>query len=526
MLSKIELSTTACREDSSVPEPEELPTEELKIRILAAVPRSGSTLFMRIFREAPQCAVTSRLILMGNHSLTEKFAPDYSIYSNPSALKVYREAKASGKSILISKEELGHECWKGECDYAIFPDRPSASRSKPVFLFRDPLRVFDSWKAVGWNDLGSLIIAYQTLYRTWCMLKSYAIAIACEELIGRPRQIVERLCRHWGVEFSDDLLVFQHPFGEYLFSSEREQRIYKTENPLGLFSTVQSNHTVNADIKSHNLLTMTEKDRIENALGPLYMDTYEERLDTVRAALKSKTHFGFDLDDTLHEFRKASTTASEAVFAYLAEHDGTTSEELKITYSDILAKATYGAFTEGKSSDDYRRERFSALMKAHEIEATEEKMQHLLQIYKTSLQASLTLKSGAIELLSKLREQGKKIILVTEGPEDAQQWTIEKLGIADKVDMLVTSNKVGKTKTNGLFGEVLRKLAIEAKDFVFIGDNKDRDIVPAEKEGILTVHYDESSNIQLEMEQMRVNSLWKLAFLMEDGVTTVEEFNA
>ncbi|KAL8721930.1 MAG: hypothetical protein Q9225_001486 [Loekoesia sp. 1 TL-2023] len=493
-----------------------------EVRILAAIPRSGSTLFMRIFREAPECAVTSRLILMGNYGSEGAFLPDYTIFHDPASSKVYREAQASGKSILISKEELGHEFSKGECDYEIFPDQACIKRTKPAFLFRDPLRVFDSWQAVGWTDLESFLIAYRTLYGTWSLNNHSAIAVTYEELISSPTQVIERLCQHWGVDFSHDLLSFQHPFGDFLFASERERRIYSVDNPLGLFNTVQSNKTINADITSHNLLTMEEKDRIEQNLGGIYMSTYGDRIQIVRDALLQKTHFGFDLDDTLHEFRKASGTASSSIFGYLTEHSAATLEELRATYTNILAEATSNAFADGKTSEDYRKERFATLMRAHEIEVTDEVLQHMLQLYKTSLQAALTLKPGALELLLKLKKLGKKIILITEGPEDAQHWTVQTLGIADMVHVLITSNKSGKTKINGLFGVALKELHIKAKDLVFIGDNMARDILPAEQEGIMAVHYSESESVRLQLEVLRVNSLWKLSELLASSADQIE----
>ena len=54
-----------------------------KIRILAAVPRNGSTLMMQVFGEAPECAITSRLVLMGNYGVHEDFRPDYTIFRDP-----------------------------------------------------------------------------------------------------------------------------------------------------------------------------------------------------------------------------------------------------------------------------------------------------------------------------------------------------------------------------------------------------------------------------------------------------------
>ncbi|KAL8958697.1 MAG: hypothetical protein Q9193_004296 [Seirophora villosa] len=193
---------------------------------------------MRIFQEAPECAVTSRLVLMGNYSPVEDFRPDYTIFHSTASHKVYREAQAQGKAVLISKEELGHERWKKECDYPIFPDRSSLQRTKPAFLFRDPLRVFDSWKAVGWTHIESLLTAYRSLYNSWSASHQSAIAITYEELISHPEQTLQRLCRHWDLPFSQDLLSFQHPFGRFLFSSERERQIYVVDNPLGLFNVV------------------------------------------------------------------------------------------------------------------------------------------------------------------------------------------------------------------------------------------------------------------------------------------------
>lgn len=516
---------TLDRTESHILDHDEEPA--IRIRILAAIPRSGSTLFMRIFQEAPECGVTSRLVLMGNYGVGEYFRPDYTIFHNPSALRVYQEAQRYGKSVLISKEELGHECQKGECEYSIFPDQSSIKRTRPAFLFRDPLRVFGSWKAVGWTDVESLLIAYRKLYNTWRASNQSAIAITYEDLIYHPDRIIRRLCQHWCIEFSPNLLSFQHSFSDFLFSTERERQIYSVDNSLGLFTTVQSNVTVNADIRSHNLLTVAERDLIEQNLGGMYMATYGDKINTIRNTLSQKSHFGFDLDDTLHEFRKASGAASAAVFAYLAKHGTTTPEEFKATYGQILKQATAGGFADGKSADDYRPERFTALMQAHEIEATEEITLRLLGLYKTSLQSALTLKSGASDLLFKVKAMGKTVVLVTEGPEDAQQWTLEHLGIADKVDVLITSNKVGKSKTDGLFGVVLQWLEVEARNTVFVGDNWERDVVPAREVGIMTVLYDEQGSVRLEEEDMRVNSLWKLWELVAgEGGSGVEEKRA
>lgn len=71
-------------------------------------------------------------------------------------------------------------------------------------------------------------------------------------------------------------------------------------------------------------------------------------------------------------------------------------------------------------------------------------------------------------------------MVVTEGPRDAQKWTVEQLGLAPYVDVLVTSNEVGLAKDAGLFGEVLERCGIRKED-----------VVPAKAVGVLAVLFNE-----------------------------------
>ncbi|KAL8879861.1 MAG: hypothetical protein Q9198_002609 [Flavoplaca austrocitrina] len=260
------------------------------------------------------------------------------------------------------------------------------------------------------------------------------------------------------------------------------------------------------------------------------MATYGERIQPIKGALATKTHWGFDLDDTLHEFRKASSIAAAAVFEYLAAKTENSSsktrptiEDLKATYSQILTCTTSNAFSDGRTSDEYRSDRFTALMQAHNLlplpVSEGSIIKPLLTLYRDTLLCSLKLKPGASELVSLLKSLGKTVIIITEGPQDAQTWTLKHLGIADKVDVLMTSNHVGKSKTEGLFGEVLKRLGVQAENMVFVGDNVKRDVEPARAEGIMAVLFDEEASVRIEGAEgekgWKVNSLWKLKELLE-----------
>ncbi|KAK9242861.1 HAD-like domain-containing protein [Lipomyces tetrasporus] len=496
-------------------------TQQTQIRVLVACPRSGSTLFMRIFRELPRCAVTSRLILQGNyHKFGDKslsrVKPDYTIYSHPESHPAYQQAVTEGYATLVAKEELGHEFVKGECDVEILPDKAAYEMTRPAFLVRDPVRVFDSWKKMGWGDLYSFFICYRSLFK---MLKASPVphVVIYEQLVADARGTVAALAEYWHIPFDDRCLKFKRPFGDYIFKDEREQSIYQGAVPDGLFDRVKS-HTHVEYFSGHGLLSALEIEHIEAEVGSLYLEACGPRLDPVLALLAAKPWFGFDLDDTLHEFRKASAHASRSVFeAIQATHPDTneTIDDLEATYREILRSKTANAFTDGKTSEDYRRERFSHLLAAHGHEPASETLEHLLVVYRTGLRAALTLKAGALHLLEKLKARGKGVIIVTEGPQDAQEWTVAELGLKPFIDILVTTNEVGKSKVDGLFSAVLAKHNIAPGDLVYVSDNEQRDIVPAQAAGIDTVLYDEKSNCQFDdPHNLRLNSLPKLEYLV------------
>ncbi|KAK1963430.1 hypothetical protein LY78DRAFT_683292 [Colletotrichum sublineola] len=92
---------------------------ELTVRLFVACPRSGSTLLMRIFAESPECGVTSRLMLMDEPGLGVQYAPNDSILQSPTQ-------------------------HPGECLYDLLPSAYAYDMARPIFLIRDPIRVFDS----------------------------------------------------------------------------------------------------------------------------------------------------------------------------------------------------------------------------------------------------------------------------------------------------------------------------------------------------------------------------------------------
>lgn len=492
--------------------------QEPQIRFIVACPRSGSTLLMRIFAESPVCAVTSRLILMGKAGSSEVFSPDYSILENPFHHSVFISAMNLGKRFLICKEELGNNSQKGECLYDVFPNHSAYTMVRPIFLIRDPIRVFDSWKNVGWTDAQSLIDCYTNMFRMLDRAPSHAVScLVYERLIQDPQTEVKRICARWGVPFSDTMLKFKHSFGSsFIFSTNRERTIYCEEKPLGLFTTVEASSSVEPDVPYHGLLSNTEMDNIEEYVGPLYLRCWQDDVLRLRAILAEKSWIGFDLDDTLHEFRRSSGTATDKTLEAISNRYCTPILALKAEYSKILLAKTASAFSDGKTSFDYRRERFATLLAHFSLPQDDQFMIGLLELYEATLMRSLELKCGALDLLSMAKNMGKKIVVITEGPQDAQERTVQGLGIKKFVDFLATTNCFGVAKTGGLFPRVLEHLGISPGDMAYIGDNEQRDMKPALAEGVFSIHLAETKHVSLNAMPPQINTLRKLQYIFSN----------
>ncbi|KAK3185781.1 hypothetical protein K4F52_005437 [Lecanicillium sp. MT-2017a] len=260
------------------------------------------------------------------------------------------------------------------------------------------------------------------------------------------------------------------------------------------------------------------KEKLKKNLGRLYLEMWQDDTLRLRETIMEKSWIGFDLDDTLHEFRYASGRATAAVLEMMSLRHGTPFVDFKETYSRVLKQWTSNAFSDGKSSIEYRRDRFLAVLTAHNHSFDNTEMEDYLEKYEATLMDSMELKCGALSLLSQLKMMGKRIVIITEGPQDAQERAIEALRIGQYVDFLATTNnpEFGVEKTQGLFSKVLSRLGISAGDIAYIGDNMQRDMVPAMEEGIFSVHLDEQRDISLAAFPPRINTLRELEYILCD----------
>lgn len=91
-------------------------------------------------------------------------------------------------------------------------------------------------------------------------------------------------------------------------------------------------------------------------------------------------------------------------------------------------------------------------------------------------------------MLSKLKDEGYSLGIVTNGFGEFQSRSIEGLGIQGYLDAVLISDIEGVRKPQlEIFRRAVEKLDVRSADSTFVGDNPEVDIVGAKRAGMKTI---------------------------------------
>ncbi|KAK8131724.1 Glyceraldehyde 3-phosphate phosphatase [Apiospora sp. TS-2023a] len=487
---------------------------------IVGVPGSGSTLLMKILAESKSCAVPCRLLPKDASMSEAEFVAGDSI-----SLKNYTLSSASieGEQIVVYAVEpcsdFYHDAVYGnldKCDPSSLAYKGPFPKTlgSPIFCIRDPIRVLDLWKKDKRMEWQGLVHCLDIFYRLWDRWPDPKICVLYEGLTENPYEVNTAICDYLEIPFTNNLMrptKFGIPF---LRRGVEKVSLYRPINSLEAFSESKEDYGIVQDEPYYDLATNDEKNMLESMVGRRYILYWGDCAQVLREALLEKTWIAFDLGDTLHEFRRASSKATDEVLKHISQLSKAPLSDLRSAYSDILRKSVSKAFTDGRTSAEYREERFRFLADRFSFGLDPRDMTRALELYEKAITDSLELKSGALDLFALIRRSGRKIAVITEGPEDAQARTVDQMGLTDSVDLVATSNYFGVSKTNGLFQAVLDDLNISTSDIAYIGDSEERDMKPAMELGIFCIHFSERKNCNLESHPPRINTLNKLTHIL------------
>ena len=119
-----------------------------------------------------------------------------------------------------------------------------------------------------------------------------------------------------------------------------------------------------------------------------------------------------------------------------------------------------------------------------------------------------------VPTLMELRRRGLKLGIVSDAPRLNAWLRIASMGLTEFFDFVITRDDVeGREKPSMLpFRAAIRKLGVESREILFVGDNPERDILGARKAGMITVlakygEWRRGSNIKADYEIRDVSEL-------------------
>lgn len=202
----------------------------------------------------------------------------------------------------------------------------------------------------------------------------------------------------------------------------------------------------------------------------------------------------FDLDNTLYDYNPCHKKALTETYKIFNKKIIKISRE-KFTRLFNLSKTEIHQELSGTASSHNRILYFQRLVEKTHNTVDPKIILQLYNIYWDSFLKTMELRKGVLETLKRLKKKDLKIVLVSDLTTQIQLRKIHKLKITPYIDFLVTSEEAGSEKPHSImFLLALKKLNMLAKDTLFVGDNKNKDISGANASGIDTIWITSNKN--------------------------------
>lgn len=132
---------------------------------------------------------------------------------------------------------------------------------------------------------------------------------------------------------------------------------------------------------------------------------------------------------------------------------------------------------------------FAELYTAKGIQPSSELVLHTGQLFRVLSTSHIRLYAGAVELLQKLKRDGKRVFLLSNAQRIFTEYELEYLGIADCFDGIMISSEYGVKKPDErFFALLINQYGIDMEHALMIGNDLDSDIAGAKRAGLDTFY--------------------------------------
>ncbi|MDD4330982.1 MAG: HAD family hydrolase [Methanosarcinaceae archaeon] len=186
----------------------------------------------------------------------------------------------------------------------------------------------------------------------------------------------------------------------------------------------------------------------------------------------------FDMDNTFFDFVEAKLKACAQILNYLEKEGNSVSEDAESLFRYFL-RDSYG-FESHENLRDFLQDNALFTAKYYKI---------CRLIYEREKLESLKLYPGVKPTFEVLKKTDLKLAVLTDADKKHTLARLKKVELQNYFDEIVSFDMTGRKKPDLYpFRFLLRKLGVEAKAALFVGDSLRRDINPAKKLGFKTVY--------------------------------------
>lgn len=198
----------------------------------------------------------------------------------------------------------------------------------------------------------------------------------------------------------------------------------------------------------------------------------------------------FDLYGTLIDIRTDEEDPKlwEALANYYCEQNASyTADEIRLGYMKFVKE-------ELEKSEEIQVEKvFQKLFAQKDMEVNDELILDICRFFRDTSTQRLRLYEWSLPILKTLKENGKKVFLLSNAQRSFTYHEMEKLGIVSYFDRIYISSDHGVKKPNPKFFRILiEQEALDVKESLFLGNDQNCDILGAQGVGMDTwyVHTD------------------------------------
>ncbi len=207
----------------------------------------------------------------------------------------------------------------------------------------------------------------------------------------------------------------------------------------------------------------------------------------------------FDLDGTLVDQQSA---AAGAVVEWAAEY-GVTGPDVATRWAAVSEKHYRRYQRRELTFPEQRRLRVREFLG---VEASDAEADAMFEGYVRRYEDGWTVFDDAVPGLRAVRDAGLGVVVLTNGNGDHQRFKLDRLGLADEIDELITGDSLPMGKPDPrAFTHALDRLGSSADDVVMVGDSLENDVRGAQAVGIQAVLIDrDDAHAGVDVPRVRV----------------------